>query len=378
MILRILLVLGAAGLNAGEVAPRVDPVVELAGAAQFYCPPSSDPEDYRRPEGEQAKLLRARFPRGTCLALPKDFSFSMRAAAALARPASPDDFPQEAVDAAGGRQAYELWILSLKMLSETEAKVEARVVPETAPAMAAAQVLVSSWSPLARFEAYAGYPLSGRQSLVVSQFLKREAVYNVVERGSAGFEISTLVSSEAGIGTPEDHWGEGLGHMLLHESAHGLLDDLAEIFASEIEARRPEGFKPSSCNGSWRQCVKEHFAAAAAARMEAALFPDDGTDEEGEPPPGASQKEKLPYLKSVEDAFLKFEAERKRWPTLAHMYPELLDAFGKPVRAAVPSKEEPTPETIAAWTHFLETRLKQGSSEALSAKRDGLLKPKKR
>src|SRR5688572_21510298 len=130
----------AAGLHAGEIAVRSDASVELAGAAQLFCPAESDPEDYRRPVGEELELVRARFPKGRCVPARKGFSFSARAAAILALGPRPEFSPRretakEAEDAAGGAKAFEAWIADLRAFARGEAKVEAHIVPEAVAAV---------------------------------------------------------------------------------------------------------------------------------------------------------------------------------------------------------------------------------------------------
>jgi hypothetical protein len=328
MRMKALLVLLLAAPVQAELTVEVDPRIELAGVLQFLAPESSDPVDYRRPGGTYGAQLQ-RFekykdhPAVRALSTPVFAKLSFAERAELMLRLSPPPglrirhmLPNVLMDKAGGRDAFAEWLREVRDFVDVTDFASLDSVALLEKALGPARRSTRKRKYHSRIEAYAGLDYHGRQRLLLSPFLAKEAFGNVLLRGPRGWDIGSYTGLEAGLGTRKDYWGEGISQGLWHEAGHGLLDDLAPLWALDVTARQAKDFKPSSCYGGWAQCVKEHLVNAVESRVAVQAFGEDD---------GAEKKAAhFPYLLQMTARLEQYEKARAQYPTLAHFYSELL------------------------------------------------------
>lgn len=230
------------------------------------------------------------------------------------------------VDRAGGADNLRLWLNALRDFSSAArfSKLFAEEGKLLEPEVASFRAKEEAQDYLGTLEAYAGLPLLGTYSIKLSPFQAPGGVANVVaEREDGTMEISSVIGpeiKESGI----DFWSQRVPGTLWHESAHGVLDGLGDLYAERIA--RSAGAHASigwNCYGTWNQCVKEHVVRSVMIRLMAREISEEAAEEQIR----FEKEEHYPYLRAILEKLKIYEKERARYPTFADYYPRLLEVF---------------------------------------------------
>ncbi len=179
---------------------------------------------------------------------------------------------------------------------------------------------------IGKIERYAGLPFEGRYAFVLSPFIQSDTGANIVQRGEDGLAdiISVLGPIED---TPKDApllcVYKRLHPRIWHEAAHGVLDNVTELYAEDIARKQPPAREPSREYQNWMHHVREHMVRTMMLRMVAHEIDEEFSDEE------LKHEEEcgLPHLRAFKKRVAEYESDRKKYPTFADFYPRLLDAL---------------------------------------------------
>lgn len=337
---------------AARIAVTTDARLELAGAAQFLAPEAARPEGFSAPEIPYTAALRtalARFKDHPAVRMHADpkmraFGYSDRSQVLLRLSPPPELSERLTVqyalaDRAGGAENLRRWLGALRDLSRAARFPElfAEHQGKLAAAVDDFRARESAKDYLGTLEAYAGLPLLGTYAVHLSPFAATGGVANVVaERDDGTMEISSVIGPElmeAGFG----FWSRRVPGTLWHESAHGVLDGLGDLYADRIA--RGDALHARigwSCYGTWNQCVKEHVVRAVMLRLMAREISEEAAEEQLR----FEKEAHYPYMRALLASLKAYEKDRARYPTLADYYPRLLEVFpaGKPGEPATPAQ----------------------------------------
>lgn len=316
--------------RAARLEVKTDPRLELAGALQLLADRASAPEDFAVSTLPYASELRGalrgfeKHPAVRLTAAMRSADFGTRAEILLRRSALPGlsdrlTLEYELLERAGGAEAVHEWLGALAGLARASDFAEAagRAARRLAPALKRFRARERARGYVESLEEYAGLPLDGEYAAYLSPFHRAQPVANLVSVLKDG---SMSVASVFGPVSGDEFWGEHVPRTLWHESAHGILDGLGDLFEPQLAA---SGFvAPPGCRGDRSMCVKEHVALAVGRRMLARA---------GESAPG-DETLGFPHVAALERELEAYEKDRKSYPTLADYYPKLLAVFprGKP------------------------------------------------
>lgn len=337
-VLSALLLLPSAA-HSGRISVATDARLELIGAAQMMAPQGARPHGYSEPDLPYIRALKKRldgFKTHPAVLMNADptmlgFSFGDRGQLLL-RLSPPPKFSERLtiqyslMDRAGGAENMRLWLKSLSDLSRASrfADIFAAEGKKLEPAVARFRAKENEQDYLGTMETYAGLPLLGTYAINLSPFHAPGGVANVVaELPDGTMEISSVIGPEvndAGI----DFWSRRVPGTLWHESAHGVLDGLGDLYADRIAlssaAYAGIGW---DCYGNWNQCVKEHVVRSVMIRLMAREISEESAEEQIR----FEKEEHYPYLRAILEKLKIYEKERARYPTLADYYPQLLGVF---------------------------------------------------
>ncbi len=187
---------------------------------------------------------------------------------------------------------------------------------------------------IGKIEAYTGLPFEGRYAFVLSPFILSDTGANIVQRGDDGLAdiISVLGPVEPTSG-PITTTYHRLHARIWHEAAHGVLDNVTELYGEDIAKKQPPQKKATREYQNWMHHVREHMVRSVMLRLvsleiSAALSDNELKHEE---------ECGLPYLQAFKKRIAEYENGRKKYPTFADFYPRLLDVLpsppkGKPLR----------------------------------------------
>ncbi|MCM2305755.1 MAG: DUF4932 domain-containing protein, partial [Elusimicrobia bacterium] len=340
-------VLASPSAFAARISVTTDVRLELAGAAQFLAPEASRPEGFSAPGIPYVAALKtalagyAGHPAVRMLAEPKmrAFNFSDRSQVLL-RLSPPPELSERLTiqyalaDRAGGAENLRRWLEALRDFSRA-ARFPAIFEEERGKLAAAAEgfrAKEGAQDYLGTLEAYAGLPLLGTYVVHLSPFAATGGVANVVaEREDGTMEISSVIGPEL-LESGFDFWSRRVPGTLWHESAHGVLDGLGDLYADRI-ARSAALHAPIgwSCYGTWNQCVKEHVVRAVMLRLMAREISEEAAEEQLR----FEKEAHYPYMRALLASLKAYEKDRVRYPTLADYYPRLLEVFPeKPLETA--------------------------------------------
>lgn len=347
-----LVLLSQPAFAGGRITVTTDPRLELAGAAQSLAPEDARPEGFAAPDIPYTRALRkgmARFKDHPAVLMHAEpgmlaFNFSDRSQVLL-RLSDPPLLSERLTvqyalaDRAGGAASLRRWLDGLRELSKAARFPElfARERAKLEADAAAFRAKESSQDYLGTMEAYAGLPLIGTYSVHLTPFQATGGVANVVaEREDGSMEIASVIGPEL-LESGFDFWSRRVPGTLWHESAHGVLDGLADLYADRIaESSALHAGIGWSCYGTWNQCVKEHVVRAVMVRLIAREISEEAAEEQIR----FEKEEHYPYLRALLASLQSYEKDRTRYPTLADYYPRLLEAFP----AAKPRGAQPAPE----------------------------------
>ncbi len=341
--LAAILALGLPGkaLAGGRIAIDVDARLELAGAIQSLAlagASTAAPAGFHDHAVAYTRALAADLrnhrgdPAVAGQAAVAGLSFSDRSQILLRLSPPPELAERLTVqyalaDKAGGRPALDRWLEGLRGFSRASGfpEILARRRALLEPALARFREREAKIDFLGKIEAYAGLPLIGTYSVFLSPFDAPGGVANsVAELGDGRMDISSAIGPELREGDL-DFWTARVPGTLWHESAHGVLDGLADIYADVI-ARDKQGAQDAGwdCYGQWRQCVREHLVRAVMLRL---LDRELGRQAAQDQLAFETEHHAYPYLLPMLDSLRLYEAARDRYPTLADFYPSLLTVF---------------------------------------------------
>lgn len=324
---------------AARISVTTDARLELVGAAQLLAPEGARPEGFSAPDTPYVRALRKELagfkghPAVTINAEPKMLAFKFSDRSQLLLRLSPLPELSERlvvqyslIDHAGGAENMRRWLDALRDFAKTARfiKLFAREARLIEPAAARFRAKEKKQDYLGTIEAYTGLPLIGTYSVHLSPFQSPGGVANVVaDLADGSMEISSVMGPELrddGI----DFWSVRTPGTLWHESAHGVIDGLADIFAESIDrSAAVHAGIGWDCYSTWNQCVKEHFVRAVMIRLMAREISDAAAEEQI-----AFEKEShYPYMRQILEKLKVYEKERARYPTLADYYPQLLEVF---------------------------------------------------
>lgn len=344
------LVLLSPSAFAARIAVTNDVRLELAGAAQFLAPEDARPEGFSAPLIPYTAALKtalARFQDHPAVRLHaeakmRSFNYSDRSQVLLRLSPPPELSERLTVqyalaDRAGGADNLRRWLEALRDLSQASRFPEIFAAERTklAAATDAFRAKEGRQDYLGTLEAYAGLPLLGTYAVHLSPFAATGGVANVVaEREDGTMEISSVIGPEL-LESGFDFWSRRVPGTLWHESAHGVLDGLGDLYADRI-ARSAALHAPIgwSCYGAWNQCVKEHVVRAVMIRLMAREISEEAAEEQLR----FEKEAHYPYMRALLASLKTYEKDRARYPTLADYYPRLLEVFPAKPLAAEPAQ----------------------------------------
>lgn len=180
---------------------------------------------------------------------------------------------------------------------------------------------------IGKIEAYTGLPFEGRYAFVLSPFIQSDTGANIVQRGDDGLAdiISVLGPIEPTSG-PITTGYHRLHARIWHEAAHGVLDNVTELYGEDIAKKQPPQKKATREYQNWMHHVREHMVRSVMLRLvsleiSAALSDNELKHEE---------ECGLPYLQAFKKRVAEYESGRRKYPTFADFYPRLLDVLPSP------------------------------------------------
>lgn len=187
---------------------------------------------------------------------------------------------------------------------------------------------------IGKIERYTGLPFEGRYAFVLSPFISSDTGANIVQRGEDGLaDIISVVGPTEPTSGPLTCTYHRLHARIWHEAAHGVLDNVTELYGEEIARKQPPQKKATREYQNWMHHVREHMVRSVMLRLvsleiSAALSDNELKHEE---------ECGLPHLQAFKKRMAEYEGGRKKYPTFADFYPRLLDVLpsppkGKPAR----------------------------------------------
>lgn len=180
---------------------------------------------------------------------------------------------------------------------------------------------------IGRIEAYCGLPFEGRYLFVLSPFISSDTGANIVQRGEDGLAdiISVLGPIEHTSG-PITTTYHRLHARIWHEAAHGVLDNVTELYGEEIAKKQPPQQKATREYQNWMHHVREHMVRSVMLRLVSLEISAALSDAELQ----HEEECGLPYLREFKARIAEYEEGRKKYPTFADFYPRLLDVLPAP------------------------------------------------
>lgn len=339
----------------------LDPRLELSGVVEFLSRASGDAASSPGiflPQPEERAVIERRF--SSMLGHPavllhaeaslRAFEFKDRGHVLLRLTAPPDlaasaDKPYGFLaPKTGGSVLLERWLDSLRAFardSQFHEFYEAEV-RRAEPEFARFEQSVLETDFLHKIEAYSGLSFRGRFSFLFSRFYKDMAAVHIQRLDDGAVRIAVITGSddEAPPGSSRSFAVDP--GMIWHEAAHGILDEYTDLLKEEFAVKRKLLRDPTHDRHDWEHYVREHIVCAVASRLVRA----ERGARAGELVLKEAEKEGLRHVRDFAKRLEEYEADRKRYPTLAEFYPRLVDAF--------PKAPPPDIQTIAGekeWLH---------------------------
>lgn len=238
----------------------------------------------------------------------------------------------------GGPEELERWLQSLRDFA-VDSKFMAfydKYSPLLEPELAQLRKEIEKADYIGKIEAYTGLPFEGRYLFVLSPFIQSDTGANIVQRGEDG--LADIISV---VGPIEDTGPDNLRctyqrlhARIWHEAAHGVLDNVTELYGEDIAKKQPPQQKATREYQNWMHHVREHMVRSVMLRLVSREISEALSDEELQHEEDCG----LPYLKIFKKRIVaEYEKDRKKYPTFADFYPRLLDLLpappkGKPTR----------------------------------------------
>jgi tetratricopeptide (TPR) repeat protein len=193
-----------------------------------------------------------------------------------------------------------------------------------------------------KIEAYTKLPFEGRYAFVLTPFVQSDTGANVVQRGDDGLPdiISVLGPIELPpAGGPMTCTYMRLHPRVWHEVAHGVLDNVTELYGEEIALKAPPKREPTPEYQNWMHHVREHMVRSVMLRLVAqeisASFSDDVLHHEEECG--------LPFLREFKKRIIDEYESGAKYATFADFYPRLIDLFPAQKTKAQPLERDSDP-----------------------------------
>lgn len=184
---------------------------------------------------------------------------------------------------------------------------------------------------IGKIEAYTGLPFEGRYAFVLSPFISSDTGANIVQRGDDGLAdiISVLGPTEHTTGLISTTYHR-LHARIWHEAAHGVLDNVTELYGEDIARKQPPQKKATREYQNWMHHVREHMVRSVMLRLVSLEISAALSDAELQ----HEEECGLPHLKAFKKRIAEYEKDRKKFPTFASFYPRLLDVLPAPPKGA--------------------------------------------
>jgi len=180
---------------------------------------------------------------------------------------------------------------------------------------------------MGKIEAYTGLPFVGRYLFVLSPFIQSETGANIVQRGDDGLaDIISVLGPVEHTSGPITTTYHRLHARIWHEAAHGVLDNVTELYGEEIAKKQPPQKKATREYQNWMHHVREHMVRSVMLRLVSLEISASLSDAE------LKHEEEcgLPYLQAFKKRMAEYESGRAKYPTFADFYPRLLDVLPSP------------------------------------------------
>ncbi len=183
---------------------------------------------------------------------------------------------------------------------------------------------------IGKIEKYTGLPFEGRYAFVLSPFIASDTGANIVQRGEDG--LADIISVVGPIELPAKDGPLVCTYLRLHariwhEAAHGVMDNVTELFGADIAAKQPPPRKEATREyQNWMHHVREHMVRTIMLRLVYLEISASFSDEELQ----HEEECGLPFLKEFKTRMAEYECDRKKYPTIADFYPRLLDCLPAP------------------------------------------------
>lgn len=189
---------------------------------------------------------------------------------------------------------------------------------------------------IGKIERYTGLPFEGRYAFVLSPFVLSDTGANIVQRGEDGLaDIISVVGPVDQAADPIVCTYDRLHARIWHEAAHGVLDNVTELYGEDIAKKQPPQKKATKEYQNWMHHVREHMVRSVMLRLVHLEVSPELSEHELKHEEGCG----LPHLREFKARIAEYEAKdgRKKYPTFADFYPRLLDVLpappkGKPAR----------------------------------------------
>lgn len=183
---------------------------------------------------------------------------------------------------------------------------------------------------IGKIEKYTGLPFEGRYAFVLSPFIASDTGANIVQRGEDG--LADIISVLGPIEPPAPDGPlvctyHRLHARIWHEAAHGVMDNVTELYGLDIAAKQPPPRKEATREyQNWMHHVREHMVRTIMLRLVSREISESFSDQELQHEEDCG----LPFLREFKARMAEYEGDRKKYPTIADFYPRLIDCLPAP------------------------------------------------
>lgn len=335
----------------------VDPRLELDGIMELLafdltagCKPPAHANDFMHPDIEYVRAARKHFapfkdhPAIRHRALPeiRAFDLGQRGQGLMRLSPLPELKPHSQISIAflahyvGGDAELEVWLqhmrdfaIDAKFMEFFDANVHLLDAD-----LAKLKGEIEAIDYIGKIEKYTGLPFEGRYLFTLSPFISSDTGANIVQRGEDGLaDIISVVGPTEPTSGPINCTYHRLHARIWHEAAHGVLDNVTELYGEDIATKQPPQRKATREYQNWMHHVREHMVRSVMLRLVSLEISAALSDHELQHEEDCG----LPFLRGFKARIAEYEGDRKKYPTFADFYPRLLDVLpappkGKPSR----------------------------------------------
>ncbi len=174
-----------------------------------------------------------------------------------------------------------------------------------------------------RLEKYTGIPFKGTSEIILAPMLEAAGTMgsgaDIHIPSKDGLRIHCLLSTLLLDDLDSGELPEDIPLRIWHETGHAVLDPLGNLHMKKIESGRPKDEPLKTWAGDFKDLVTQAvtlrlFALSEGEESEARLLAYEDERDRA-------------YLKPLLKRLKKYEKNRKKYPTLAEFYPEILTAL---------------------------------------------------